>query len=176
MQACGGGCGSLRCRGFRRLLTPVRWGCFVLWSLCLVWTGSRHCWHVTLQRATKVGEASHPGPDDGKGEFWLGAINPTGLNGKAAYCSLLKPGIYGVSETHLSSQGISQFRLGLRLAKSPFAFQPGAPAPLRAHSNTAGANTGVGFLSSARLTALVASGLVEDSRPTVIPTLHSAGR
>ena len=146
-QACGGHSRGLPGRDHRRPPPPVRWGCFILWSLCLVWADSRHCWHVTMQRAAKVGEASHPGPDDGKGEFWLGAINPTGLNGKAAYCSLLEPGIYGVSETHLSSQGISQFRLGLRLAKSPFAFQPGAPAPLRMHSHTAGAYTGVGFLS-----------------------------
>ena len=99
--------------------------------------------------AQRFGEASHPGPEVVQsGEFLLGTMNPTGLNGKAALCGMLPPGIIGVSETHLSLGGISQFRLGLQLANAPHKFLGGAPVPLRAHSTASGGYSGVGFLST----------------------------
>ena len=77
-------------------------------------------------------------------------MNPTGLNGKVAYCAALPEGIFGVSESHqshLSSQGVVQFRLGLKLAGSPHKFLPGAHVPCRARSHSSGGYSGAGFLS-----------------------------
>ena len=108
-------------------------------------------WHVVWLAfflSFHWGEACHPGPVRQSGRFQVGAINPTGLNGKASVLSTIHPGIWGISETHLSAQGLRQFRQGLRLNQAPFTFLPGAPAPLRTGSQTSGGYTGVGFASS----------------------------
>ena len=90
------------------------------------------------------GEAAHPGPD----VFSIGCFNPTGLASKHGVLSDLDQGIYAVSETHLTSRGVDEFRLGLKLARSPFSFFHGHPTPCRPRSTVAGAYSGVGFVSS----------------------------
>ena len=60
----------------------------------------------------------------------------------------LPPGVYAVSETHLSTRGVNDFRMGLRLSNSSFSLLHGFPAPLRAHSSVIGSYTGVGFVST----------------------------
>ena len=102
----------------------------------------------------RFGEASNPGPGRSRGSdcaedtFVLGAFNPTGLNGKHGVVATLPPGIYSVSESHLTLRGLGAFRDGLRFAKAPFRFAPGPPAPPRARSPVTGDYTGVGFLTS----------------------------
>ena len=91
----------------------------------------------------RVGEALHPGPH----HFSISAANPTGVNNKFDLVSMLPPGIYGVSETHLAQVGLQRFRAALRRS-SNFRFVPGAPVPLRARSEVSGTYAGVGFLSS----------------------------
>ena len=57
----------------------------------------------------------NPGP-----ETWqLSTCNPTGLTGKAAQFATLAPGIAAVSESHLTAQGLVQFRKELVGTKSP---------------------------------------------------------
>ena len=104
---------------------------------------------LVVMFSQRLGEALHPGPEeDQEGSFLLGTMNPTGLNGKAAMCATLPHGVIGVAETHLSAGGVSNFRLGLRLANAPHKFLPGAPVPLRAHSASSVEYSGVGFLST----------------------------
>ena len=60
----------------------------------------------------RLGEASHPGPSPGFRDFsfTLGAINPTGLNGKHGVVSQLDcPAVYMVSEAHLTQAGLESF-------------------------------------------------------------------
>ena len=80
-------------------------------------------WHVVWLAfflSFHWGEACHPGPVRQSGRFQVGAINPTGLNGKASVLSTIHPGIWGISETHLSAQGLRQFRQGLRLNQAAY--------------------------------------------------------
>ena len=95
----------------------------------------------------RIGEAKNPGPPS---SFALGVCNPTGLASKAKQCQALELGIYGVSETHLTSPGVHRFRQELRGVQSPFSFCPGAPAPFKRSGLgcIGGKNVGVGFLSS----------------------------
>ena len=95
-------------------------------------------------RSSRYGEALHPGP----GEFCLGTFNPTGLAAKHSLVPQLAPGVYSVTETHLSSRGIHDFRLGLKLGGSGFQLHHGHPVPLRPGSAVAGQYSGVGFVSS----------------------------
>ena len=95
-------------------------------------------------RGFRAGEAAHPGP----AHFTLGAFNPTGLGTKQGVVAQLPPGVYAVSETHLSTRGVNDFRMGLRLSNSSFSLLHGFPAPLRAHSSVIGSYTGVGFVST----------------------------
>ena len=94
----------------------------------------------------RFGEASHPGPQCES--FVLGAVNPTGLNGKHSLVSQLPPGVYGVSESHLTSRGIQLFRSGLQFAGSTFRYVAGPAVPSRSRSSVTGDYSGVGFLSS----------------------------
>ena len=89
--------------------------------------------------SVRWGEARYPGPasDVAKlGEFCLGALNPTGLNGKAEFCSGLPQGILGVSETHLSARGVSKFRLGLKMAQASHSLLTVVHVFLRARTAT----------------------------------------
>ena len=116
-------------------------------------------WGLSEARGFRAGEAAHPGP----AHFTLGAFNPTGLGTKQGVVAQLPPGVYAVSETHLSTRGVNDFRMGLRLSNSSFSLLHGFPAPLRAHSSVIGSYTGVGFVSSFHIpsscgTARVATG------------------
>ena len=95
---------------------------------------------------TRVGEATHPGPEDDT--FALGCINPTGLNSKFAITASLPSGIFGVSETHLTSKGIQQFRKGSQMVKSPFSLHHGVAVPPRSRHSVSGEYSGVGFLAA----------------------------
>ena len=92
----------------------------------------------------RFGEAAHPGP----ATFTLGALNATGLFGKQGIIAQLPPGLFAVSETHLTSRAAHDFNRGLFHANSCHKLLPGSPAPLRANSSVAGEYTGVGFLAS----------------------------
>eukprot|EP00438_Fugacium_kawagutii_P002079 Skav230763 [mRNA] locus=scaffold4515:162597:167483:+ [translate_table: standard] len=99
----------------------------------------------------RVGEAKNPGP--GKGDFILGCANPTGILNKLHLIDELptaRQSIWGISETHLSGQGIRKAQQGLRFRKSVYNFASGAPCPLRSLSETSigGKQSGVGFLST----------------------------
>ena len=105
----------------------------------------------------RIGEAAHPGPV--ASSCWsLGATNPTGLAGKAHAYHGLAPGIYGVSESHLTAPGVARFRCELAQTGSKFKLSPGAPAPTKTSSilSTGGKHTGVGFLSSHPIRPIVA--------------------
>ncbi len=100
----------------------------------------------------RVGEASNPGPDQIGTKITIGCFNPTGLLHKADTLDSLPcqgVSIWGVSETHLSKQGIAKFKNELSFRKSRFKFWPGAPAPLRSCSAAAlgGKQVGTGFIS-----------------------------
>ena len=89
-------------------------------------------------------EATNPGP------WSLGAANPTGLASKAEHFVDFHPGVYAISETHLTNSGIARFRGELLTSKAPFQLKHGPPAPTKsdAWTSTGGKHTGVGFLSS----------------------------
>ena len=95
----------------------------------------------------RVGEATNPGPVE---SLTLGVINPNGIAGKGYQCNLLSPGIYGVSESHLTKPGLNRFRQELRANKSKFTFCAGYPAPFKQKGVgcIGGKNTGVGFLTA----------------------------
>ena len=59
----------------------------------------RHCTFLCAARSIRVGEAAHPGPG-----FTLGTFNPTGLGAKQGVVAQLEPGVYAVTETHLTNQ------------------------------------------------------------------------
>ena len=102
---------------------------------------------VAFVLSIRIGEATNPGPED---TWTLGVINPTGLAGKGLQCDHLTSGIYGVSESHLTSPGVTRFRQELRSNKSSFSYHPGHPAPFKQGGIgcIGGKNTGVGFLSA----------------------------
>ena len=102
--------------------------------------------YLILICCVRVGEASNPGPGP---PFTVGVINPTGLLGKADHIAALPPGVYGVSETHLSSLGASQFRRELQSHRVPVKFVSSQPAPLIRSSVgvIGGKSTGVGFIT-----------------------------
>ena len=98
-------------------------------------------------RPARPGCRSMPSAALGAG-FTLGAFNPTGLGSKHGVVAQLEPGIYAVTETHLTSRGVQNFSTGLKFAGAPFTFFHGQPAPPRQRSSVTGSYTGVGFLSS----------------------------
>ena len=101
--------------------------------------------YLILFCSVRVGEASHPGPQS----FVIGAINPTGLLGKANHIAALQPGVYGISETHLSSLGVRQFRREMQSHRIAAKYLSSKPAPLiRSSVGVIGGKcTGVGFVS-----------------------------
>ena len=104
---------------------------------------------IPYQQKPRVGEASKPGPPPSH-PWVIGAINPTGLAGKAQQFKDMPPGIYAVSETHLSQRGQARFREEIHHAKLDMKLFPGFPAPLKKDSIHAvgGKHTGVAFLTS----------------------------
>lgn len=97
----------------------------------------------------RIGEAAHPGPLQAA-SWKLGAVNPTGLSGKASILNDFEQGVFGVSESHLTAPGIARFQAELAQTGSKFKLSHGAPAPTKTSSilSTGGKHTGVGFLSS----------------------------
>eukprot|EP00435_Cladocopium_sp_Y103_P036870 s2188_g9.t1 len=97
----------------------------------------------------RVGEAAHPGPHPR-----IGVANPC--------CALHKghlfqdiaidntPTVWGLSETHLTTEGISRFRKELKMLSQQWHFTPGAAAPplTQAVGCVGGKATGVGILSN----------------------------
>ena len=120
----------------------------------------------------RIGEALHPGPD----HIHIGCLNPTGLRHKASLVSdLPAPGIWGVSETHLSHRGVHQFRTEMSCQSQTMSITPGAPAPLRSSSlhATGGKACGVAALSTEPTRALPNSfpkELFESSRMQTVIT------
>ena len=110
----------------------------------------------------RIGEASHPGPCsldpvfvedemvDGF-RFRLGTANVAGLANKTPIVGSLDSGLWGLTETHLTYEGMKGVKSALkgfglsqgRLLRPVF----GAPAPARAVGSDAGSWTGVGLLA-----------------------------
>ena len=103
----------------------------------------RHYASLCASRSERFGEASHPGPG-----FTLGTFNPTGLGAKHGVVAQMEPGIYAVTETHLTNKGLQDFKTGLKLGEAQFSFLHGHAVQPRARSPATGAYQGVGFLSS----------------------------
>ena len=101
-------------------------------------------WRLLCEASSfRFGEALHPGPS-----FSIGAFNPTGLGSKHGVVAHLDPGVYAVTETHLTSRGIQDFKTGLKFAGAPFHLLHGQAAPPRQRSPVTGSYTGAGFVSS----------------------------
>ena len=101
----------------------------------------------------RLGEAKVPGPtlqEPPDAKWAIGAINPTGLAGKAVLFTDLPEGIYAISETHLTARGRTRFKQELWHAKSPFTISAGYDAPYKKPNMRAvgGKHTGVAFLST----------------------------
>ena len=103
----------------------------------------KHWTFLCASRSERFGEAAHPGPG-----FTIGTFNPTGLGAKHGVVAQLEPGIYAVTETHLTHRGLQDFRTGLKLGGTSFSFCHGHAVQPRARSPATGAYQGVGFLSS----------------------------
>eukprot|EP00438_Fugacium_kawagutii_P030608 Skav228345 [mRNA] locus=scaffold1898:184153:189039:+ [translate_table: standard] len=97
----------------------------------------------------RVGEAKVPGPEE---SLHLGTINPTGIMHKSSYLLSLPQGptIWGIAESQLSRQGISQFQRELKFNAPQYSYHAGAPAPLRSLAPTAigGKQVGTGFVTT----------------------------
>ena len=98
-------------------------------------------WMVLLIQIVQ-GEASNPGPT-------IAVMNPTGLMGKAPVLAEMQADIIGVSETHLSAEGITQFKRELHFNSPGLLVSHGWPAPKRSNNIGAigGRPRGVGFVS-----------------------------
>ena len=125
--------------------TPVRKrGLYqsILWLICI------------FTCVCRIGEAANPGPTAQAPQvLQIGCINPTGLLGKShLVASLPKPGptIWAVSESHLTSPGMSKFRNELGFHKTGYHMHMGSPVPPRSQtiSTVGGKQRGVGFLST----------------------------
>ena len=105
--------------------------------------------YIILMCCFRFGEAQNPGPFEGS-EPLIGTFNPSGLLGKGQSAVSLPDGAWGVTETHLSAQGLIQFRDELKYLRSVSRFLAGAPAPPLSNSLSCigGKATGVGLLSS----------------------------
>ena len=115
-----------------------------------------NCQHVPVfSQRCRMGEASVPGPQDpdqpDQSSVWaIGAINPTGVAGKAVLFADLPAGIYALSETHLTDRGRARFIQEIKYAKLQMRLTTGYDAPYKKDGLKAigGKHTGVGFLSS----------------------------
>ena len=110
---------------------------------------SRTWYHLlALSVLLRIGEATNPGPD--QSSFILGAFNPSGLKGKAPFIvsQLAHGDIWAITETHLCSQSLVNFRSSLHFAKSRYRhFVGGHPVPAQQNRVFHAAWRGVGVLS-----------------------------
>lgn len=99
--------------------------------------------YLVLLFSLRFGEAANPGPI-------IGSVNPTGLLGKAALVHQLPQGVYSVCESHLTAEGLCQFRKELSIRGTQMRYFSSSNAPLirSAVGVIGGKSTGVGFLSS----------------------------
>ena len=134
------------------------WGCAKLckcmkWSRgypfrlvhpCLGFICSRRWLWLFLLLQYRVGEAAVPGPP-----VWtIGIANPSGMTGKLNIFDYHPCDIWTVSETHLSYQGIVDFRSQLRWSQSGLKYLvTGHPAAPRSSASSIGSWTGVAVLS-----------------------------
>ena len=138
------------------------------WVLGLLFWG--FCWGLAVCRNTsvrckyglwpyvaaivlscRIGEAANPGPKPDC-SFSIGAFNPSGLPGKAPYLvsQLAHGDIWAVSETHLSSCTMNQFRAGMHFAKSPHKYVIGGhPVPAQSDRMFHASWRGVAMISKA---------------------------
>ena len=110
-------------------------GAFRFWIILLFLVGCR------------VGEASVPGPP--KDPHWsIGVSNPSGLQGKCHFFSMINTDLLAVSETHLSVSGRRSFQQGLVSSQTGYkSCVTGAPLAPRSDVSDAGEWSGVAFLS-----------------------------
>ena len=101
-----------------------------------------------MMSCVRVGEASNPGPSQNQ-PFVIATCNPTGLLGKASHFKEMPCGVYGVAESHLTTEGVVQFRHELRLHKVNAKYLASRPSPrIRPSVGVIGGKcTGVGFIS-----------------------------
>lgn len=107
----------------------------------------------------RFGEATHPGPscaDDDLAltsgySFALGTANVAGLSNKIDVIGLLPPGIWGLTETHLTQQAMKPTQMAIKQMGRAVGRHVrtiyGAPAPSRTVDSYAGTWTGVCTLS-----------------------------
>ena len=130
-----------------------------------------------LSLMCRIGEATNPGPDEGRSHFVLGTFNPSGLKGKAPYIvsHLAHGDIWAVSETHLCAQSMQAFRSGLHFAESPYRYCVGGhPVPAQNNRMFHSAWRGVALLSKFPTRPLPnqwSQGIYESSRIQVTATL-----
>ena len=126
----------------------VRFRLWILLSMILIESGGGLQFSLG---GTRIGEASHPGPDSDTSLVWLGTSNPSGIRGKEWLYGDLPYGIWNVSETHLSEAGQRYTRGAIRQINREqgrnLQLLCGAPAPLRARSAEAGTWTGVAVIT-----------------------------
>lgn len=120
--------------------------CRLLWLLffCL----------FSLVNGFRYGEAPHPGPSDVDAStlcFTIGAANVAGLSNKIDTLACLPPGVWTLSETHLTDSGMRSARGSIRRMGRAVGRNTrclfGAPAPPRTLDSHAGSWTGVAVLS-----------------------------
>ena len=92
----------------------------------------------------RIGEAANPGP------FNLGTFNPTGLLHKGQIMCDLPAGLWGVSESHLTSLGVKRFRDELSFSKCKHKFYTNVVAQRLSSSvgSIGGKAQGVGIMTS----------------------------
>ena len=103
----------------------------------------------------RIGEATHPGPNPK-----IGVANPCGALHKAHLFQDVSdetvPTVWGISESHLTSEGVQRFRQELKFQSQQWKYLPGAPAPplTSAPGCIGGKASGVGFLTNCPTRAL----------------------
>lgn len=97
----------------------------------------------------RFGEAANPGPPPTDTAIAIGTFNPCGMLGKAPILAGLPTGVWGVTESHLTSQGVQKLRTDMHHQQVAARYHPGHPAaPISKGIGVIGGKaTGVGLLS-----------------------------
>lgn len=90
------------------------WGRFGFWQFWRLPVSGKWLGLIALGHIVRVGEATVPGPDGSIVQFKLGVCNPNGLYDKGSCFADSDVDIWAISETHLTSKGLSSFRALLR--------------------------------------------------------------